>query len=102
MPDAPNPPPPPDGGTPATPKPAQPREVQPGLIGDYANFARIAHTPGDFVIDFGQHVAEQQTVAMKRRIIMSPVNVKSLLRALEENVRKYEESFGPIANDPSR
>lgn len=93
--------PPPHAENPQPVNPGQP-EIPPGLIGDYANFARIAHTPGDFFIDFGQHLPEQNTVAMKRRIVMSPVNVKNLLRALEENVRKYEERYGTIPNDPTQ
>ena len=94
----------PDDATPQSP-PATPQsrpDVTPQQIGDYANFVRIAHAPGDFSLDFGQHVPEQGTVAMKRRIIMSPVNVKNLLRALTENVKKYEERYGTIANDPTR
>ncbi len=89
---------------PPEPPPQQPgseADIPPALMGDYANFARISHMPGDFFLDFGQHLPERNTVALKRRIVMSPVNVKSLLRALEENVKKYEERDGPIPNDPS-
>ena len=97
--DAPPPPPPAD---PTPPPPDAPRDVPPALMGDYANFARISHMPGDFFFDFGQHVPEQNTVALKRRIIMSPVNAKSFLRALDENLKKYEERYGTVPNDPSR
>ena len=93
-----SPPPPPDPPRPS----AGEAEVPAAIMGDYANFARISHMPGDFFLDFGQHLPEKNTVALKRRIVMSPVNVKSLLRALQENVSKYEERYGQIPNDPTR
>lgn len=92
---------PPEPGSEAA-EPSGTPDIPPALIGDYANFARISHMPGDFFLDFGQHLPEQNRVAMKRRIVMSPVNVKSLLRALDENVRRYEDHYGTIPNDPSR
>lgn len=93
------PPPPPDAPKPPADSAAG---VPPALMGDYANFARISHMPGDFFFDFGQHLPEQNTVALKRRIIMSPVNAKSFLRALQENLKKYEDRYGTVPNDPSR
>jgi len=30
------------------------------------------------------------------RIILSPAHVKRFMGALEENLKKYEENFGPI------
>jgi len=33
---------------------------------------------------------------VQSRIVMTPENVKQLLFALQDNVRKYEETFGEI------
>ena len=33
---------------------------------------------------------------MRSRVITSPEHAKRILRALQENVRRYEESFGVI------
>jgi hypothetical protein len=64
--------------------------------GMYVNLALVNHTQGEFTID-AMYVQPQQPLAnVRARLISSPHHTKRLLRALQENVRKYEERFGPI------
>lgn len=67
--------------------------------GRYANVAIIAHTQGEFIMDFGLAYPGQQPL-IGSRIITSPQHAKALLRSLQDNVSKYEARFGPIAEPP--
>lgn len=64
--------------------------------GKYSNFVRVAHTPYEFLIDFGMGIPEEMEINISSRIIMSPSHAKAFLRAIEDNIRKYETSFGTI------
>ena len=71
-------------------------ELPPGLDVIYANLARIAHSPSDIVIDFAHILPGESTAKIRSRIVMTPLSVKLLLRALTENVARYEAAFGEI------
>jgi hypothetical protein len=62
----------------------------------YANLARISHSPADFVIDFAYLLPGENSATVQSRIIMSPLSAKLLLRALTENIARYETAFGEI------
>ena len=62
----------------------------------YTNLARIAHSPADFVIDFAQILPGENKAAVRARILMSPLSAKLLLRALTENLARYEANLGEI------
>ncbi len=64
--------------------------------GIYANFAVITHSPAEFVIDFIRVLPGAQKSRVHARIVMAPQNVKALSKALEDNIRKYEETHGEI------
>ena len=64
------------------------------LKGVYANNAVIAHTREEFIIDFINVVPPEGIVTA--RIILSPGHMKRIVRAMQENLRKYEEKFGEI------
>jgi len=70
--------------------------------GVYSNLMMISHRQEEFILDFlflqPQRSPQGQAVAtLRSRVITSPEHAKRILRALQENVRRYEESFGPIA-----
>ena len=65
-------------------------------VEEYANFAVATHSPSEFVIDFFRILPGISQAKVKSRIIMSPVHLKTLSRALEDNIKKYEEKFGEI------
>jgi hypothetical protein len=62
----------------------------------YANLARIAHAPTEFVMDFARFLPGDTRAAVTARMIMSPVGTKLFLQALAENVARYEAAFGSI------
>lgn len=64
------------------------------LKGRYCNMAQISHAKEEFILDFMSMFPPQaQLVA---RVILSPGHTKRMLRALQENIEKYEGSFGKI------
>jgi hypothetical protein len=66
--------------------------------GIYSNLAIITHSNAEFVCDFVQMLPGLPKAQVKSRIIMTPVNAKRLMRALTENIQKYEQHIG-IIND---
>ncbi|MFH2102291.1 MAG: DUF3467 domain-containing protein [Chloroflexota bacterium] len=62
----------------------------------YANLARIAHAPFEFVLDFARLLPGDAKATVASRVIMSPVSVKLLVQALTENLVRFESTFGPI------
>ena len=64
--------------------------------GIYSNLALITHSPAEFVIDFTRMLPGTPKSKVFARIIMTPQHAKSLLRALDENIKKYESQFGEI------
>lgn len=83
-----------------TPTPQQPQgpklEIADGLKPFYANLARISHSPADIVVDFAQILPGEGKAVVEARVLMSPISAKLLLRALQENIGRYEASFGEI------
>lgn len=69
--------------------------------GRYANMAVIAHTKDEFIIDFALAYPGQAPM-VSSRIITSPHHAKALLKSLEDNLKRYEERFGEIADAPKR
>jgi len=66
------------------------------LKGAYANLMRVMHTKEEFVLDFANVVFPQEGGIVTARVITSPGHLKRIIRALEENLKRYEEKFGKI------
>jgi len=64
--------------------------------GAYSNLVLINHNENEFVLDFAYIQPSAPRARVRARIISSPRHTKRLLRALEHNVRRYEERFGRI------
>jgi hypothetical protein len=64
--------------------------------GIYSNLALISHSPAEFVLDFTRIVPGRSKAKVYSRIITPPQHAKSLLKALEDNIKKYEEQYGEI------
>ena len=64
--------------------------------GVYANLAGISHTETEFVLDFLFLQPDQPKARIRARIISGMVHTKRFQRALQENIKKYEDRFGPI------
>lgn len=68
--------------------------------GVYVNMALISHNDTEFVIDFIYIQPQQPKGRVRARIISSPVHTKRLLQALQENIHKYEQTYGEIKTLP--
>jgi len=64
--------------------------------GAYANLAVVNHSDAEFTIDFIFVQPQAPRAKVRSRIITSPKHVKRLLLALEDNLKKYEQQFGPV------
>jgi hypothetical protein len=64
--------------------------------GIYANLALVNHTETEFTIDAMYLQPQQPKAKVRARLISSPQHTKRLLKALEDNIRRYEERFGHI------
>ena len=64
--------------------------------GTYANLAVITHSSSEFIVDFVRVMPGMPKAGVKSRIVLAPEHAKRLLRALEENIGKYERTFGAI------
>jgi hypothetical protein len=69
-----------------------PADIRPA----YANLARIVHSPADVMIDFAHLMPGDSKARITSRVLLSPLSAKLLLRALAENISRYESSFGEI------
>lgn len=67
--------------------------------GIYSNLAIITHSPAEFVIDFTRVVPGVPKARVLSRIITTPQHAKMLLRALKDNIEKFESRFGEINID---
>lgn len=64
--------------------------------GEYSNLAIISHSHSEFVVDFIRLVPNVPKAKVKSRIILTPGHAKRLLKALADNVKKYEAQYGVI------
>ncbi len=64
--------------------------------GVYSNLAMIAHSNSEFVLDFIRLMPGVPKAKVKARIIVTPEHAKRLVLALKDNIRKFEEMYGPI------
>ena len=71
--------------------------------GVYANLAILSHSQTEFVLDFVRIMPNVPKAKVKSRIIMTPHHAKRLLRALADNVKKFETQHGIISEhkDPT-
>ncbi|MCC7118400.1 MAG: DUF3467 domain-containing protein [Anaerolineales bacterium] len=81
---------------PQKPQPGPTLELPEGLEMVYANLARIAHSPSDIVLDFAHILPGEGSAKIRSRVVMTPLSAKLLVRALTENLARYEAAFGVI------
>jgi len=87
-------------------RPENPVAVPPAA---FCNVAQISHTNHEFFLEFGQFSPQVDPsgkprplvqVQLVARLAMTPQHAKDLLRALEENVSRYEAIHGTIVSKP--
>ena len=63
---------------------------------EYSNFVVVTHSAAEFVLDYIRILPGMIKAKVKSRVIMSPMHVKTLMFALQDNIKKYENKFGEI------
>ena len=70
-------------------------------LGVYANLMMVSHRKEEFILDFlfvpPQQQAGGQSAALRSRVITTPEHARRIVRALQENLQRYEASFGAIS-----
>lgn len=64
--------------------------------GQYANLAIITHSHAEFVIDFVNVMPGVPKSKVKSRIILTPQHAKRFMKALTENLVRFEAANGKI------
>ena len=70
-----------------------PEDVAEGI---YSNLAIISYSHSEFIADFIRMVPNVQKSKVKARVILTPQHAKRLLKALNDNIQKYESQYGKI------
>lgn len=64
--------------------------------GEYSNLAIVNHSPSEFVVDFVNIMPGAPKSKVKSRIILTPQHAKRLLKALNDNIGRFEKQYGEI------
>lgn len=64
--------------------------------GVYSNLAIITHSNSEFVLDFVRVMPGVPKAKVKSRILLTPQHAKRLMRALADNIQKFEGVHGQI------
>ncbi|WP_224483496.1 DUF3467 domain-containing protein [Robertkochia aurantiaca] len=64
--------------------------------GIYSNLAIINHSVSEFVVDFINIMPGRPKAKVKSRIILTPQHAKRFLKALNDNVQRFENQHGEI------
>lgn len=64
--------------------------------GIYANLAIITHSHAEFVIDFVNVMPGTPKSKVKSRMILTPQHAKRFMKALTENIKRFETANGTI------
>ena len=67
--------------------------------GAYANNMMVSHSKNEFVMDY--IMLHQPVGVVTSRVITSPSQMKRIISALQDNLKKYEQKFGEIQVDES-
>ena len=64
--------------------------------GIYANLVIITHSHAEFIVDFVNVMPGTPKSKVKSRIILTPTHAKRFMKAMIDNVKKFESSNGII------
>ena len=64
--------------------------------GIYSNLAIITHSNSEFVIDFVKMMPGVPKAKVKSRIVLTPQHAKRLMKALKDNISKFEQAHGTV------
>ncbi|MDP3741227.1 MAG: DUF3467 domain-containing protein [bacterium] len=66
------------------------------LKGVYSNMMQVSHTQEEFILDFFSINPTVPVGVLASRVILSPGHMKRIIAALQENLKRYEGSFGIV------
>ena len=64
--------------------------------GAYANLVIITHSHAEFIVDFVNVMPGTPKSKVKSRIILTPTHAKRFMKAMMDNVKKFETVNGTI------
>jgi hypothetical protein len=64
--------------------------------GTYSNLVIITHSHAEFIVDFVSVMPGTPKSKVKSRIILTPQHAKRFLKALDDNIHRFEEAHGEI------
>ena len=64
--------------------------------GIYSNLAVINHSSSEFILDYIRVMPGVPKADVQSRIILTPEHAKRFLKALQDNIEKYEQMHGEI------
>lgn len=87
---------------PEAPKPQQVqiKADEKELLGQYANLVVVHHNAEEFTLNFVYVYPTVPQGKLVASMIVSPGHAKRLMRALQENVSRYEAQFGTLPEAP--
>ena len=71
-------------------------ELPSTLSATYSNAVIVSQTTSEIVFDFLQIMPNDPRARAQTRVVMTPTNAKLFLKALENNLSRYEEKNGEI------
>lgn len=70
------------------------------LLGQYSNLVVVHHNAEEFTLNFVYMFPSVPQGKLVASLIVSPRHAKRLMRALEENIGRYEAQFGALPEEP--
>ncbi len=70
------------------------------LLGQYSNLVVVHHNAEEFTLNFVYLFPTVPQGKLVASMIVSPTHAKRLMRALQENVARYEAQFGTLPEGP--
>ena len=75
-------------------------EFPANLSAVYSNGVMVSQTNNEIVLDFIQILPNDARARVQTRVVMTPSGAKAFLRALGQNLDRYEEKHGEIVVPP--
>jgi hypothetical protein len=70
------------------------------LLGQYSNLVVVHHNAEEFTLNFVYVFPSVPQGKLVASLIVTPGHAKRLMRALQENVSRYEAQFGTLPDGP--
>ena len=70
------------------------------LLGQYSNLVVVHHNAEEFTLNFVYIFPTMPQGKLVASLIVTPRHAKRLVRALQENIQRYEAQFGTLPEDP--